>query len=312
MEKEEVKEIKRELEQASRLLSAREKNFVELEKDAESKFLESIKGFANHKKYDNLKVYLQLITNDSKINCLVVCGENGIGKSLVVRGILKGLSKPIYYINSYTTALAFYKAIYYHRYDNIILDDVFGLYEDERGIAILRAMVGTEEVRYVRYQSTSEKLDVPSSFIFYGTLTILTNKITEKMNDSLLDRAIYRNIRFTLKEKFDFIEKIAMFNYNLKEQEIKEISDFIRENTDETTKEFSFRTIIKIIEFYIFDKKNWKVLATEELEKDEELIFVKEIMLLPIKERNERWIEERGRSIRTLQRRIKELNDKTT
>jgi len=207
--------------------------------------------------------------------------------------------------------LAFYKSVYSNKYKTIILDDIFGLYSDEKGISILRALINTEKVRYVKYQSTSEKLDVPSSFIFEGAIIILTNKITPEMDNSLLGRAIYRKIYFTLKEKFELMEKIAKFHYpKLSKKELKEIIDFIKENVDETTSNFSFRSVIKIIEFYKHNKNKWKELANEELEKDEELIFIKEIMNLPTEERNKRWLEENGRSIRTLQRKIKELNNR--
>lgn len=310
MKNNELKKLKGRLEQASKSINIKEKNFIDLEKSAESKFLKDIKGYVPHKKYENLKQYLKIITSqNSKINCLVVESEQGIGKTITIKNMLKDLKKDILYINSYSTALSFYKAVYNNKYKHIILDDVYGLYCDEKGIAILRALTNTEKIRYIKYQSTSEKLDVPSSFIFEGSITILTNKITNEMDNSLLGRAIHRKIYFTLNEKFDFMEEIAKFHYKLPEKKLKEILDFIKENVDETTKNFSFRTIIKMIEFYK-QKKNWKGLGYEELEKDEELIFVKEIMKLPTEKRNKKWFENTGRSIRTLQRRIEELNNR--
>lgn len=312
MKNNELKKLKTQLEQASQSINIKEKNFIDLEKSATDKFLENIGNYVPHKRYENIKSYLKIITNDdSKVNCLIIDGEQGTGKTTITKSILKDLKKDILYLNSYTTGLAFYKSVYSNKYKTIILDDIFGLYSDEKGISILRALVNTEKVRYVKYQSTSEKLDVPSSFVFEGSVIILTNKITLEMDNSLLGRAIYRKIYFTLKEKFDFMEKIAKFHYKeFSKNELKEIMDFIRTNVDETTNNFSFRSVIKIIEFYKHDRKKWKELGIEELEKDEELIFIKEIMNLPIEERNKRWLEENGRSIRTLQRKIKELNNR--
>jgi len=209
------------------------------------------------------------------------------------------------YINSYTTSLAFYKAVYHNRFNQIILDDVYGLYSDEKGISILRALTNTEKVRYIKYQSTSDKLDVPSSFIFEGSIIILTNKITPEMDNSLLGRAIHRKIYFSLREKLDFIEKIIRFQYDLKEEEINDIITFINKNVDETTINFSFRSILKIVEFYKHNKNIWEVLAIEELEKDDELIFIKSIMNLPTEKRNIVWYDETGKGLRTLQRKIK-------
>ena len=310
MENEELKKLKNELEEKSKCLDIKEQNFLDLENQAKEKFEEDIKGYVSHKKYNNIKEYLKLITDDkTKINCLVIESEQGIGKTTIVKNILKQLNKEVLYINSYTTSLAFYKIIYYNRFKNIILDDVYGLYNDEKGISILRALTNTEKVRYINYQSTSDKLDVPSSFVFEGSITILTNKITNEMDNSLLGRAIHRTINFTLKEKLDFVESIIKFQYGLNAFEIKEILDFLKINVDETTKNFSFRSVLKIVEFYKHNKEIWKELGLEELEKDEILVFIKDLIAKykQVNEQVEEFIELTGRSRRTFFRLKKKL-----
>lgn len=313
MEQQDLNFIKTQLESASKIIdkdiSLEKKDLLELENTAKERFNKSIGGYVEHPKYAWIGEYLKIITNgQSKINSLIIEGEQGLGKSTIVKSILKKLKKEICYINSYTTSLSFYKTLYLNRFNHIVLDDVFGIFNDERGIAILRAITNTESVRYVKYESTSDKLDVPSNFVFEGSVTILTNNLTPYMNESLLNRAIHRKLYFSLKEKFDFMDKIAKFNYP--DVDTKEIMAFIKDNVDETTRNFTFRSVIKIIEFYLNNKDNWKKMAYEELEKDEELIFVKEIMFLNIERRNQRWIEETGKSIRTLQRKIKDLEIK--
>jgi len=311
MDKEELNKLKGTLEQASKSVNLKEKEFLDLEKSATDKFLQEIRGYVPHDRYKNISEYLKIITNtESKINLLIIEGDAGLGKSTIVKSELKQQNKDIYYINSYTTSLAFYKMIYHNRYRHIILDDVTGIYGDEKGISILRALTNTEDVRYVKYESTSDKLDVPSNFIFYGSITILTNHITREMNESLLNRAIHRKIYFTLQEKFDLMEKIAKFNYP--NVEVTDVLKFLKENVTDTTKNFSFRSVLKLIEFYKQNKKGWKNMAYEELENDEELVLIKKIKNYTHKHRNEIWVEETGKSIRTLQRKIKELNDRMT
>jgi len=315
MKKEDLNKLKNELEEKSKCLDIGEQDFANFETQAKEKFENAMVGYVNHKKYDNIKEYIKMITDtQTKINCLVIESEQGVGKTTIVKNILKELNKEVLYINSYTTSLAFYKAVYHNRYNQIILDDVYGLYSDEKGISILRALTNTEEVRYIKYQSTSDKLDVPSSFIFEGSIIILTNKITDEMDNSLLGRSIHRKINFTLKEKLNFVEQIIKFQYDLKEEEHDKIMKFVNENVDETTKNFSFRSVLKIVEFYKHNKNIWEELTIEELERDEELVFVKNLMDLPTEERNTLWLKETGRTIRTLQRKIKQIrqNDTTT
>ncbi len=304
------------LEETARAINIKEQDFSNIEKNAEDKFMKDIKGYCSHPKYENLREYLKIITSKkTKINCLILFGEQGIGKSQAIKNQMLELKKDFLYLNSYSTSLSFYKLVYQNRFKHIIIDDCVGI-DDEKGIGILRALCNTENVRYIKYDSTSEKLeDVPSSFIFEGSITILTNKIRNEMDNSLLSRAIKREIKFTLKEKLDFMEQIAIFHYpKLTQKGLKEIMDFIKNSVDETNTNFSFRSVLKIIEFYNMSKNRWKILSDEELEKSDELIFVKSIFLLPTDERNKKWIEETGRTIRTLQRKIKEmgLNDKTT
>lgn len=303
--------LKSELENASKVIETSKLEINQLETNANDKFMDSIKGYVNHPRYALIKEYLKIITNGkSKINCFILEGEQGLGKSTIVKSILKELNKEIYYINSYTTSLSFYKMLYLNRHKQVILDDVFGIFNDEKGIAILRALTNTESVRYVKYESCSEKLDVPSSFNFEGSITILTNTLTNAMNESLLNRAIHRKIFFSLQEKFDFMEKIAKFNYP--NDNLKEVMDYIKENVNDTTRNFTFRSVLKIIEFYKNNPDKWKSMAKEELETDKELVTAKQIMYLSTERRNAIWIEETGLSIRTLQRRIKQLEERNT
>lgn len=105
MEKEELNKIKNQLEEKSKCLDVREQNFADLEQQAKEKFEEGIKGYVNHPKYFNTKEYLKMITDtDTQINCLVIESEQGIGKTTIVKNILKEMNKEVLYINSYTTS----------------------------------------------------------------------------------------------------------------------------------------------------------------------------------------------------------------
>jgi hypothetical protein len=304
--------LKQQLEQASKSIDVKSRELSDMENSATNKFYDDIKGYVNHERYKNIREYIKIITDKNcKVNCLILEGEQGIGKSTIVKSMLKEMDKDICYINSYTTSLSFYKTLYVNRFKTIVLDDVFGIFGDEKGIAILRAITNTENVRYVKYDSTSDKLDdVPSNFNFEGSVIILTNELTPAMNDSLLNRAIHRRIIFSLEEKFEFMESVAKFNFP--KINLKEVMDYIKKNVDETTRNFTFRSVIKVVEFYNHNKQKWKNMALEELEKDEELIFVKKIQNISTERRNQLWLEETGKSVRTLQRKLKQLQDRTT
>ena len=274
-------EIKKALTNASKNINLKEDgDFKTEEQQAEKEFYSSIKNCVRLDKYRNILKYVELITRkDTKINCIVIDGSQGIGKSTVIKSILKEQNIDFTYLNSYSTALSFYISAYHNRNKVLLLDDLNGIFADKKGLSILRALINTEQSKFINYQSTSEKLTVPDKFIFKGKIIILCNDILEHIDESLLSRVIYRTVGFTHQEKLNLMKEIIGFNYkNLNEKQIDEISLFIEKNTAETTKNFSFRTINKIVDFYLNFDDCWKELALEELVKDEELSLVKKII----------------------------------
>ena len=275
-------ELKKALTEASKNINLKQedKDFKTEEQQAEKDFYNSIKNCVRLEKYKNILKYIDLITKrNTKINCIVVDGSQGIGKSTVIKSILKEQNIEFTYLNSYSTALSLYINAYHNRNKVLLLDDLNGIFSDKKGLSILRALINTEESKFINYQSTSEKLTVPDKFIFKGKIIILCNDILEHIDESLLSRTIYRTVNFSHQEKLNLMKEIIRFNYkDLNEKQIDEITLFITENTDETTRNFSFRTINKIVDFYLNFDDCWKELALEELVVDEELSLVKKII----------------------------------
>jgi len=308
--KEEIKEVLKGIKDLD-FNRVKEKSFNYEEKQAEKKFYESIKNCVPLEKYKNIVKYIKLIHNgNTKINSVIIEGETGLGKSTLVKAILKEIKINFVFYNSYSTPLSFYKNVYLNRDKTLLLDDIEGLFKDRKGISILKALLNTDEVKFIRYDSTSEKLDVPSEFIFNGKMIILSNDIHKHIDDALISRGIYRKVNFTFKEILDIAKSIIKFHHkNLKEKEVKEILNFIKENADVTTINFNFRTINKIVDFYKFDKQNWRELALEEIPKDEELVIIIKLMRknIPVSIQIKQFIEETGKSRATYFRLKKKL-----
>jgi vacuolar-type H+-ATPase subunit I/STV1 len=90
MEIEELNKLKDQLEEKSKCLDLDKQNFADLEDQAKDKFEKDIKGYVFHEIYKNIKEYIKLITDPkSKINCLVLESEQGIGKTTIVKNALK-------------------------------------------------------------------------------------------------------------------------------------------------------------------------------------------------------------------------------
>jgi len=228
--------------------------------------------------YEKLTPCVDLILKSTKLKSMVLRGEAGIGKSSWLLDKLKTRCE-FAYLNNYVSPLSLYKFCYQHRNTQaIIFDDVDALLENPNCVSILKALTDTKDENLVTYNSTSSKLDVPSAFIFKGKIFILTNDLpsVHKLR-SVLDRAIVRDISLSTDEKKEFASAVLKSNYtNLTDIQTKEITDFINEHLNEKVI-FSFRTIIRIAEYYLNQNKVWKDLAIEELKPNPELILIKQL-----------------------------------
>ena len=276
-------------------------NFINEQKEAGLKFFESIKGFVSHEKYTEIFKCLEVVLTSKKIHSFILDGSFGLGKSTVIKGYLKQNNHKFVYLNSYSTALSLYLQVYHNKDKLILLDDLNGIWKDEKGLSILRALINTEDVRYITYNSSSEKLTAPSNFIFSGKIIILCNDIRNNLDETILSRVIYRNLRFNFAEKFDFIESIIKNNYNLQENQVKEILRFLKINLNECVINFNFRSLLKITEFYLKYPDEWRILSLKEIPKDEDMQLIKDLSLknITIKAQIQEFITITGKSRRT-------------
>ena len=224
---------------------------------------------------------MDLILTSKKLHGLIIEGSFGLGKSFVVKSFLNSKLEKWKYLNTYTTALAFYNLLYEYRNEVILIDDLSGIWKDKKGISLLRALLNTEEKRIVTYESTSDKLKVPSKFIFNGKLVILCNDISSYLDKGLISRVLYRSLEFTHNEKLSFCRDIIMFNYpELKEEQVTILYTFLQEQLDECCLYFSFRDLLKIVELFIKYPIEWRSLAIKEIRRDEDMLLIKQLLKL--------------------------------
>ena len=123
-------------------------------------------------------------------------------------------------------------------------------------------------------------------------------------------------INFSYQDIIQLFYEIAKLPYkNLDIKERIKIVDFIKENTTEATQELNIRTLIHLFNLFDYCKannqeNNFKKLALDYLIIDDDLKILLEVENLETSERNKIWVEMTGLSVRTLQRKLKELRKK--
>jgi len=301
-DKKEKNAVKHEMEEKARLeLEAikKEEKFVKSELD---KSINEIK-IGSTKELDNaFKVPNELIKTMIKaesINGVILWGSAGKGKTFNTIKTLKGLNleigKDYEMLASYVTPLEFYKFLYENRNEKIlILDDTKSFFNNPINQGLVLACLWNEGKRIVHYLSSSGKLkNIPQSFIFNSKIIWCCNELPKDM-EAVKSRCFYYELDFNYSTTLKLMYGVA----KLKSIPF-EVVDFIKENTDESTRDFDFRLLFKIYEIYNHNK-DWKEISKSllGLNKDEKLTLLKTFLdeSNSIKEAQQKWSEETGNS----------------
>ena len=113
---------------------------------------------------------------------------------------IKKEKRDFVYLNTYTTPLALYKYLYDNKDKLIVLDDVMGLFNNEKTLALLKsALWEVDGKRLITMNTTSRLLEgYPLIFEFKGQVIFLSNRIKENEHiTALLSRTEKYIIDFT-------------------------------------------------------------------------------------------------------------------
>jgi len=283
--------------------------FKKEEKEAQQQFDKSIQQIIQNKNpeadkyFENATHFIGMVAEGDN-NSLILKSNGGLGKTYMVLQTLNGLGKEFIYQNSYSTPLSFYEFLYENRDKMIVLDDFEGVLDNKIGISILKsALWSATSERTINYLTTSEKLKAPSRFIFKGRIIFCMNNglKTDEESRALKSRALFYEINFSYSDIMKILYEIAKQPYKgLVDEERLEVAKYLQENTDETTMDLNFRTLIKAFDIYSYCKKHkldWKVLVRDLAVRDEQMAIVKELMKgdLSVKQQVEKFCDMTGK-----------------
>jgi len=217
--------------------------------------------------YFEMEKYIEMVCGKLSNFC-VIHSEGGLGKTYSSQVILKGKNIDYAYLNSFTSPLELYNFLYDNAEGKVILiDDTEGIWDNKSIISILKNATELSGNRVISWNSTTSKLEGRNNTCpFNSGIILLTNQLPNAEKNphiqALLSRSFLAKLNFTYEEKLDIIKEVSKTEYkDLKEEQRKEVFDFIKENTSPATRNLSIRTLIKMYHFYLFDKTNWKELA---------------------------------------------------
>ena len=232
-------------------------------------------------------VVLDYMTNSCvKGNCrsLIVSGPPGLGKSYSVEHILKewdseGDQHEI--IKGYIRPTGLYKALFQHRAlgSVLVFDDADNIFNDEVSLNLLKSVCDTTERRVVSWRSetrmfdSEEAVNIPTSFVFEGTIIFITNLDFDKMIDkgnkigahlgALMSRSHYIDLGMKCAKDYLIRIKQVMKDNDVGEMlagEKEDVMEFVNNNYT-NLRELSIRTIIKLADIRKTSPIQWEKVA---------------------------------------------------
>jgi len=257
-----------------------DKVLSKIEKDKTTQTIEDI--------YFIPKQYAKMVANGNARGFLLY-GEAGLGKTYSIIRAYREARKNFVILSGHITSLELYHFLFEHRREHIVLDDV-NILGNEQNLNMLKACL-SDNSRVVQYHTSSNKLRVPNKFLFEGSLIILLNKKpqTNQNLKAVESRILVYELKLDYRTKIKVIFDLAKLKYKeLTEEQRFLISNWIKDNTSEATKNLNLRLLFQIYEMFRFDKKNWEKMAKKLIKNDERVELI--LSGLNVKE----WCDETG------------------
>lgn len=204
---------------------------------------------------------------DNQIAGAVICGPPGIGKTTLCQEVFneKRYSEGDQYIinKGRISPLGLYRLLYLNQDRLIVFDDADDALTNPSAANLLKAALDTTTRREISWHSNvlAKQDDIEESFVFNGRIIFLSNINQEKIEPSIVSRAMCLDLKFSRKDIMDRIIQLSskICTY-LTEYEQLEVLEFLEENMNKL-KDFNLRTLIKVAKVRRTNGVNWKQMS---------------------------------------------------
>jgi len=254
--------------------------------------------------YAELTQMVNTLVENNEIFSLFLVGKAGVGKTFNTVKALARKGVDFQVILGNISPLELYHTLYSFNDEKsmLVFDDTQGLLANKQSMSLLlSALWSPTKERRVCWRTTSKKLKAPPQFVFKGKVIFIANRIPKYIAPTV-SRCFCMEVNFNYYEILKIMLEIAKLPHpKLTKEERLMIWEWIRDNTDYTTKDFDLRLQKKIEIIYQHNKKNWKKLALKLINRDEELQLIKQLMEShrTVKSMVKEWTEKTGKSRRT-------------
>lgn len=215
-----------------------------------------------NEKYQTLEELTRMVAGGFS-NSLLVYGSGGTGKTHTVTSVLNTDGIDFAILRGYASPSAFYNFLYTHREGLVVIDDCDNIFKDATGLNILKAVLETDDVRRVSWETPS-RVVIASTFEFTGQIIFLTNYNFTRLSGHM-QALLTRVHAFCMNLEVD--EVLARMKFMAMTVPYKEVSRndrlvvyrFLRDAHAEIP-HFNLRHYIKALDMLVFNRTGWRKL----------------------------------------------------
>jgi len=200
--------------------------------------------------YKELRTFVRATVTGSKVHSLFVIGEAGLGKSFQIIQELLIEGEEFEVIQGNITPLALFNKLCAHPNKTFLLDDTLSMVQNKQSLSLLfAAMWSAQGRRKIEWNSTSQKVNQTEA-LFDGKIILVLNSVPRENVEiqTLMSRCLSYTIRFNYQQKMEIIYELVKVISKTEEETKKnmKIADWLRENSNESTRDLDLRTFFKI------------------------------------------------------------------
>ena len=205
--------------------------------------------FSVAERFQFMRNYVDMVSHQI-LPSAVICGGAGLGKTATVIKTVKktGLidldeltpgsaitRRGFSHVKGKMTAKALFRKLYELRNGHVIIfDDCDSILQNDDAINILKAALDSYETRRVTWGAEIRgDDDLPRSFVFEGSVVIISNLGIQKIDDAILSRSQVASMQMTLSEVIDYMTTLVQteedFQPDYSMEEKMEVIDYLAE-----------------------------------------------------------------------------------
>lgn len=271
MTKEKQEEQKKTEEPKEPKLTAKQEKILKLKEVAkkEDEVFEKWKDSADWKNvsknpvYKDMLHYLDMVSRGLSMGC-IIHSRGGTGKTYTALQKMKSSKVNYSYMSGFTTPAGFYVHAYENRdADVLVLDDVFGLFEDKKCVSYLKAMTWENGGKRIVFANSTKNYkdkfgdEVPNAFEPTFRVIILTNQLNMKNPHvkAFMSRLNYIQLEIDNVEMKKIMEEVIQSNYNnMTLDERKMVYEHLCKVAPNDSSELNLRSLIRSFDFYKYSR----------------------------------------------------------